>query len=331
MEFFTRYDQFVDVLNQYHPSQFRRAFPAATRLCSVLLFLAGVGAWTAVVTTVAARFILPDDPSPPFVVGTVGYYLVGHGLAAVGYILARRIDVGVGLPGLGDAPVVVVAWSAPVALIGALWLVGTVTGVTVSELTRTQYAASVGRLFFLQTAGGPAVTKALAVGVLLFGVVQERLRAVIAPGHAVGLTVLVAGVFDLLPFVPTGTPLLPPVLLFGFGVLVSLVAGAAVGIVYQFAVRADTTSSADTLSLIRGSDYLPLIAVGGIGILLILTGLAEFPEVVMTPLWMVVVGTGAFAYERTGSLWPAVVTVFVYEFGLSLAAYVEALLGLAGL
>lgn len=312
------------MFDAYRPSQLRRECPAAARLASLFVVLAAVGVSTMLVSGGYTRFVAPHISLAPILVGSAVHYLAGHGLIAAGAIRHWRLDVGVGLPDRGDVPVTLAAVLLPVALIGGIGLLGNAIGdATISTLTKSRYATTVGWAYLLRVAGAPAALNALGVGLLLFGVVQERLRETVAPDHAIVLTVFVAGVFELLPFVFSRVPDPPLVVVFALAVAISIVAGVAVGVVYHAALRTGTASPVTVLDELRDSGQLPIAIAGGLATLLILSGLAEFPDIIMRPMWMLVVGTGAIAYERTRSLWPAMLTVFVYKFGLSLAVYAE--------
>lgn len=258
------------------------------------------------------------------------YHIVGYCLIGVAYIAVRDLDVAWSLPASSALPSVLVALTLPVLLVATVGTVGnTVFGMSVSELPQSLYAASVAWREFLSIVVPAALLRAFGIGVVFFGVVQPSLREVVSRTRAVVLTLFVALLFKLLPFVFAGVPGPSRLALFVVAVAVSVAVGFTAGLVSRHAARGRSPGA--VVAAVRDGPYLPVAVVGVVATPLALSGLAEFPDVVVDPVWLLVVAAGAVVAERSRSVWPAVATVFVYDVSFSLAGYVEALLGITSL
>lgn len=314
----------------YSPARLRRERPEAVRLALPFVVLAAVGLWSSVVS-VGYRQLIPPDPGPTLslLVGPLAFYFVAYTLPAVAYVYARDVDVPLSVPGRDDVPAVALAWAIPVVLVGAVAVVGNVAfGVPLSDVTGNWVSPDASTLFLARWVLVSAGVRALGLGLLFFAVIYPTLRDVAQPGHAVALTAFVALVYEALPFSFGFSPLDPALAaLSALAFVVSVVVGLALGVVYRDVEDAGSARAA--VESVREGPYVALAVAGCVGLVLVAAGMAEFPDVVVGSLWVAVVAAGAAVLERTRSLWPALVTVSVYEAALVLVVYVEAVLGLA--
>lgn len=310
----------------YHPARLRRDQPEAARLGLLFVLLAGVGLWTTALAVGVREAALFERLPAPLLTGSFVAAGLGYGLPAVAYVAVAGVDVPYGLPSRGRPGSVALAVAAPVALVALVSGAANAAGVTLSELVQIRYAPSVGPAFLLRSTVGPALLEALGFGLLLFGAVQATLREAVEPDHAIVLTVLVALVFETLPFTTPGLPSAGAVVLFVLAAVLAVAMGLSTGVLYRAVVR---DGAREAVASLREGPYLPLVGLGAVGFVLLVAGVAEYPEVVTTPMWMLVVGSGAVACERSRSLWPAVATVFLYRVAVGLAVYAESVAGLA--
>lgn len=314
------------MFESYHPLRFRRERPGAARLGILFLVVAGVGIWSSLVSFVFSR-TLPFEEFPyPLFAGVTVYYLVGYVVPVVGYSRVVDLNIPWERPDADHLRMTLATLAVPVVLVAVVSFVGNhAVGISVSELVRLYYAPTVGIEYVLWSAGITALLRGIGVGLLLFGMVQTVLREVTAAGHAAGLTAFFALSFEVLPFTLTPGQLdAPMVALFVLAVAVSVAVGTTIGLVYRTVVR-----QGEPLASLREGPYVPLVVVGAVGLVLLLQGMAEFPDIVTVPMWTLVVGAGAVAVERSRSVWPGVAAVVVYELAVAVTVYVEVVMGFA--
>lgn len=314
------------MLEALQPRQFVTANPEAAGIGRLFLFLAAVRLWSVLVGAgyAALSALVPAWPGAPVVVGMTVTRVLGFAVPALLYVAASDLDVSAALPGREDAGAVLTAMATATALLAGAALVSNLAfGTAVAALYQHWYSPAVDFAFVARTTLVPAAAEAVGVGLLLFAVVQTRLRDLTTGEHAVALTVVVAAVFYNAPAFSLSVGRLSPetVALFAVSVAVSVALGLSLGLVYRGLVRGE-----DEAVLTRG--HAPVLAVGALGALSVALTLLEFPQVVPSVLWLAALAAAATGYERTGTVWTPLATIFAYEVVLGVVVYLEVVTGL---
>ncbi|MUV85821.1 hypothetical protein GJ631_04350 [Natronomonas sp. CBA1123] len=301
----------------------RSTRPVAAELAAVIVALVALSVWQ----YVAREFLIPAvgfAPGGPgfeavdslLVAGgiTGGLLLVGVVAVVVVYTRVRNVAVGIALPSTDSVPTVVAAVLAPVALVTATKLVGTLTGTTYSALLLRSY--------------GPAATVehfvSMTILTLFVGVpmlvlvcqvlVQGSVRRVVDGDTAVALTTLVGGF--LLVDASGGLDVLPEFgRTVGAGLFVAAIAVALYG------------TERFERSWVRYLSVLPVAILLGGTVVAGIAAVETVPEVLFVGVKLAVIGVAASTYDRTDSLLvPAVVyasflasseaVVYVFEIGV---------------
>ncbi|MFC4551594.1 MULTISPECIES: hypothetical protein [Halorussus] len=307
---------------------FRNRHPEAIALSSLFLALTAAHLWAALVVTYAFRpadGLVGDGPLSTFVLSL--FLTHGLGLAVGAAALARILDIEVplGPPAVDRLPAAAAVVSAPVLLVCAVAVTANVAfDASLATLVQTHYSPQVGPSFVVVRAFVPAAFAAVGYGLLFFGVVQQRLRALTGPSHATVLTTVVAGVYWVGRPITSSVTRFEPNAVPGFAATV--LAGAAfcfcVGHLYRGAVHESLTS-------VLRVRYAPVFAVGLLALSAVLADLADPVGGTRDLLWVATFAVGAFGYERTRSVWVPVLALAALQFSVDVVALLEAILGVA--
>lgn len=304
-----------------------RRDPTAVELAGLFLLLFVLHLWVELVSLAYAPLatVLPTPLDSPFVLGAVLGWGVGFALAAVVYVRVAGLDVPLGLPAREHLSVAAGAVVVPALLVGTVTLLGhTLVDLPLAEVVRKSYGASVSLGFLVRVAALPVTLGALGYALVFHGAVQTTLRERVGPAYAVGLTTAVAGVYRA--FDPPRLASLDAGSTAAF--LVMVVVAVAVGFTLGLAVRAAATGS------VRGTverRYLPVVALGCLGLVGVATELTSLEAVVRWGLWVAAVGVGAYGYERAQSLWVPVASLGGYLLAVEVLVYLEFAWGLVPL
>lgn len=307
---------------------FRSRHPEAVALSSLFLALAAAHLWAALVVAYVyrpANALVDGDLLSSFVLPL--FLTHGLGLAVGAAILARALDVEISLgpPTVDALPVVIGTLATPVLLVCAVAVTANVAfDASLAALAQTHYSPQVEPSFVVVRAFVPAAFAAVGYGLLFFGVVQQRLRALTGPRHAAVLTTVVAGFYWVGHPITSAVTRFEPSAVPGFAAAV--LAGAAfcfwVGHLYRGAVG-------DSLTTVLRPRYAPVFAVGLLGLSAVLADLADPVGGTRDLLWIATFAVGAFGYERTRSVWVPVFALAALQFAVDVVALLEAIPGVA--
>lgn len=304
-----------------------RRSPEAVGIGSLFLALFAVHGWSVLVGTVGYRGLdglVAGNRYVALLLPVVLLYVVGTALGAWGYARARSVEIPVGLPERRHLPTVLAVASTPPLLVAAVALAGNgLLDTTVSAMQQVRYSPEVQVRFLVAVSLVPAALRGVAYGFLFFGVVHERLRSLTTPRHALVLTPVVAGFFRVVSEGSVSMTRVDPgqLLLLVVAVVASAAFGASLGLLYRAAVL-------DSLEDVLRPAYAPVFAVGLVGLVGVAMELGEFPSGVVHALWVVVLGVGAYGYERTRSVWVPAAVAATFPVALDAAAVLEATFGL---
>lgn len=302
-----------------------RQNPASVGLGALFVVVAAVQAWTRLVGLgfVTVEPMLPAFPGSPIALGAVATSLVGTSLGALAYVRLRGIGLRVTSPSREDLPTVAATAVAPALLVVGAATVAAALDTTYSAIAQRYIAPDAAPVVVGTVVVVPALLGAVGHTLLYHGVVQERVRALTDPAHAVALTTVVLGVVVAIPLTtPNPVTLDPaPVAIFGVTLLVTVAVGASVGLLYRGTVR-------ESVDAVRDIRYLPVVAVGLFGLVAAALELAEFPTAAYDLLRLATVAVAAYGYERTRTLLTPALALATFRVTSGLVPYAEAVLGL---
>lgn len=305
--------------------------PTAVGLGALFAVLVGVSLWTGVVAH-AVQFLLrwyPGGPPGSLILASAGATLFGVGLGAVAYARYRGLDLRWSRPRRGTWTAGVATVLAPAGLVAAASLVGNaVFGVPLSGMVQQWVSPEASTTLLLGVTLPTAAAVGVGYGLLLCGVVPERIRDLVGPDATVPVAVAVVGFFRLLPVdlfrglrlgvggtVETGLSLV-------FGVAFA----ASLGVLYR-----RQSGDGGVVATLRRLDrrHLAVVAVAAVGVVGVATELTELPRAAGDLLWVAALGIAVVGYDRTRSLWVPVLALAAFDAAVTGVVYAEALYGLA--
>ena len=302
----------------------RRRDEAAVGFGLAFAGLVAVGLWASLVGSAAGHVSgwIGGSVEPLILVSGVTS-VAGFVLGSVAYARHRGFEFGLSLPARGTRWTAARVVLAPAVLTAGTALVGNaVFGVTLSSMTGRWISPEVRVGVLLAAVVVPAAFLGLGYGFLFCGVAYERVRELVAPGHAVVVAAALVGFYRLLPVDAAGA--LPYSLGGAVELLLSLTFGVAfgagLGVLYRRAGRSPRALE---------RRHLFVLAVAALGVVGVATDLADLPGAVGDLLWVVVLGVAVLGYGRTRSVWVPVLSITVFQVALAGVVYAEALLGLA--
>ncbi|MFB6161336.1 MAG: hypothetical protein ABEJ61_09205 [Haloferacaceae archaeon] len=303
-----------------------RQNPASVGLGALFVVVAAVQVWTRLVglAFVAVEPALPAFAGSPIALGSVATYGLGMSLGALAYVRLRGIDLRVALPSREHLPTVAATTLAPAGLVLGTAAVAAAVDTTYSAIAQRYISPDAPTAFVLSTLLVPALAGAVGHALLYHGVVQERVRALTDPEHAVGLTTVLVGVVVAVPLTSPNPLSLDPanLAIFGVTLLVTVAVGASVGLLYRGTVR-------ESVDSVRDVRYLPVVAVGLFGLVAAALELAEFSTAAFDLLRLATVAVAAYGYERTRTLLAPTLAVAAFRVTSAFVPYAEAVFGLA--
>lgn len=295
----------------------RSNHPFAVELGTITALLVGVYLWRELVREALTTVF----GTPPVVGGMFFSALVSGGVLLLGlivftgaYATFRDIDVGLGLPSRNDAPLAGMAVLTPVICVAVTELVGTVTGVPYTSLTKTSIAADAPVLPVLLVAGLGLIVGVPVLVVICQILVQGSFERVVSANVAIVLTTAMTG-FVMVS--NTGGLATVPEL----GKLIgAVVFTLALGVAVYANERVDR-------SWLRYLGVAPVLLVTAISILSSVAEIATMAGGLYAATQLAVLGVAAYTYDETESLFvPALAyaslllanrtVVFVFEAGM---------------
>ena len=251
--------------------------------------------------------------------------VVATGLLVAVYLRARRVEIGLSLPGRPAIPVVGIAVAGPVLVVLALWFVTRTGNGSLQWPFDGRYARPVSLAYLVRNTLIPSLFVAFGTGLLFHGAIQGSLRVFASPADAVVGTTVLAGCYAW-----TITWMLAP----SDGVAILLAVVAAVALVVL--VTALVVRLHRQLDLVAGTDEpgVATAATFGTATVALLVGAVHYvlgspvvPAVGYALGFSAIVGIAAVAYERTRSIWVPVLALATFYVAVDLAAYIQFLGG----
>lgn len=216
-------------------------------------------------------------------------YLAGIGGIAAAYVWLRDVEVALGLPALGQLPVVALAVVAPAVLVGLTALAGTYTDVPFGDLTASSYGSVPSRqLLGLLVVVGPilgAATYSLLCQVLVQGTFARTVEGPVASL----LTALVTGF--LLVQTSGGLTTRPD----RGHLLAAAIFAVALGLGVAATERVER-------SWMRALAFVPAAGIVGLAVLEAVAAIGTVAGGLFVATNVAVLGLAAVAYDRTESL-----------------------------
>lgn len=248
--------------------------------------------------------------------------MVVLGLAAA---RIRGVDIPFGRPADGAGRVVSIAVLGPTLVAGGLAVVVHVPlGSSVAEAGSLAAIPDLSPGFLLRNAVVPGLLVGLGYGILFYGAIQERLRAVVGTADAVLGTTVLAGFYHWLVD-PVWTLARSNLLL-----LVALVFVVGTALATVELSRLDGDASLRTA--LSPTRLVALVLAGFLAFTVLvdlLSGATTPDELVLAAGWFGVLGLGAWCFERARSVWVPVVAVAVFQTTLLALPFFEATFQLA--
>lgn len=319
----------MDTNSTFRPSvhQFHDHNPEAVAIGGLFLFLALVRVWNVLVGAgfQAVGRIAPGLQTMPIVLGSFVTGVLGFGLPAIGYLYLRGWTIPIGRPRMADPRVLLGAVISPIAIVAIVGIVGNgIFGRSISSLTQQYYSPDVSPIFLVRMTVLPALFGSVGICLVVYGVVQTRLRELTPESSAIVLTTIVAGVFYYLPMETLSTATVDSalVVLFLVSVLTSVIIGMAVGLLYRGVVT-------DDFERLLGIEQAAIIILGTLGVVAMLETMLRDPGFVFDMIWVLILGIGAYGYSTARSIWIPIATIFLFRLSVRVAVYAEAIVGIA--